>query len=408
MGTAPVDTLRSRTIVLGVTGGIAAYKSIALASLLVQAGATVRVVMTESAQRFVQPLAFAAITHSEVHSDPFAPWIGTFSGHVSLAATAELVIVAPATAASIARIALGLADDLLGLIALSTSAPLLIAPAMEDRMFHHAATQEHLKTLVARGATIVGPEHGRLASGEYGQGRMAEPEAIAQAAATRLSVNGILSGIKVVVTAGGTRELIDPVRYIGNRSSGLMGFALATAALAAGANVTVITGPTHVDPPHRAQVIQIETAEQMLIAVDRATRDADLLIMAAAVADFRPEAPQSRKIKKNHLGDNLELRLARTVDILAEIDRPGLVKIGFAAETDDLLENATRKLRAKNLAMIVANDAVQTIGAAESQATLLTADGTVRALPPMAKDALAVEIIRTAATLLPTAEPRSP
>ena len=392
--------LDDRTIVLGVSGGIAAYKTVELASLLVQAGAHVDVVMTEAALKFIQPLTFAAITHRTVHLDAFAPWDEGFSGHVTLADRADLLIIAPATAYTIARLALGLADDLVGLIALSTDAPLLIAPAMEHRMFHHPATQGHLATLASRGARIVGPDAGRLASGASGDGRLAAPEAIVAAAEQILTPSGPLAGRRIVVTAGGTREPLDPVRYVGNRSSGRMGYAIADAAASAGADVTLITGPTSLPAPSGATVVPVETALEMRAAVDAATRAADVLIMAAAVADFRPERRSERKIKKEGDTEFLDLRLVRNPDILAGVKRPGLLKVGFAAETDDLVENARRKLAAKGLAMIVANDAESTIGAAESAATLLFADGRTISLPRMKKEALASEIVRAVSGLL--------
>lgn len=395
-----MNVIDGKTVLLGVSGGIAAYKAATIASLLVQSGVRVEVIMTDSSRRFIQPLTFSAITHSPVHTDVFAPWTNNFSGHVTLADSADLLIVAPATASTLAKLALGLGDDLLGLVALATTAPIIIAPAMEDRMFQHPATQQHVATLHARGATIVGPDRGRLASGAIGEGRMAEPEAIVALATTMLGQTASLQGAHVVVTAGGTREPLDPVRYIGNRSSGRMGYALAEAAVAAGATVTLVTGPTSLVMPNAVTIVRVNTASEMQAAVEDATLDADLLIMAAAVADFRPESPQAHKIKKEKSAEHLNLRLVRNPDILAGIDRPRLVKIGFAAETEDLVENATRKLRAKGLAMIVANDAESTIGAAESAATILTADGSVRTLPRMTKEALAGEIIRSAAELL--------
>ena len=396
--------LSGKSIVLGVTGGIAAYKAAALASMLVQDGAEVDVVMSEAAQRFVQPLTFSAITHRTVHLDPFAPWLENFSGHVSLAERADLLLVAPATAATIARLALGLADDLIGLIALATTAPVLIAPAMEEHMYRHPATQDHVQALRRRGVTMVGPESGRLASGAYGEGRLSPPDVILAAARTILLSHGPLRGRHIVVTAGGTREPIDPVRYIGNRSSGTMGYAIARAALEASADVTLIAGPTNLDAPARARVIAVETALEMQSAVQSATDTADALIMAAAVSDFRPEHMSRRKIKKEGSASILELRLIENPDILSSIDRPGLLKIGFAAETNDLLQNARAKLAAKQLAMIVANDAQATIGAAESQATFIFAGGRTVELPLMDKAALARQIVSEVAGLLPHSE----
>lgn len=400
--------LDGKSILLGVTGGIAAYKAATVASLLVRAGAGVDVVMTEAAQRFIQPLSFSAITHRPVHTDPFAAWRADFTGHVGLAKSTDLLLVAPATAASIARLALGLADDMLGLIALSTSAPIVLAPAMEEGMLHHPSTRRHLSTLTRRGATIVDSEHGRLASGSIGEGRMASPESIVAAASDVLRRSTRLAGKKVVITAGGTREPLDPVRHIGNRSSGAMGYALAAAATVAGAEVTLISAETTLPPPHCTTLVHVSTALDMLHAVEKATIGADVLIMAAAVADFRPETSSRRKLKKTADQEYLDIRLVRNPDILASIDRPNLLKVGFAAETDDHLENAARKLKAKSLAMIVANDAEATIGASSSTATILTAHGEVTALPMMSKEALATEIIALVAGLLDRAKFHTP
>jgi phosphopantothenoylcysteine decarboxylase / phosphopantothenate---cysteine ligase len=394
-----MSVLDGKTIVLGVSGGIAAYKAASIASGLVQRGARVRVVLTASAQQFIQPLTFSAITHSPVHTNMFTPWNTEDSGHVSLSHQAHLLIVAPATASTIARIALGVADDFLGLVALSTLAPLLIAPAMEQNMYRHPATQGHLATLVERGAVVIGPEKGHLASGQCGEGRLAPPEDVIAAAERMLTTHGILSGKRVVITAGGTREPLDPVRYIGNRSSGNMGYALARAALDAGAEVTLVSGPVSISCPPGVALVPVETALDMKAAVETAVRDADIVIMAAAVSDFRPSKMEASKIKKGASNEPVELRLVRNPDIIAGITKPGLVKIGFAAETEDLIANADRKLRAKDLAMIVANDAEDTIGSAESSATIIMANGDRRVLPRMSKASVASEIIRAAADL---------
>jgi phosphopantothenoylcysteine decarboxylase/phosphopantothenate--cysteine ligase len=391
---ALMSNLDGRSILLGVTGGIAAYKAATIASLFVQAGAEVEVVMTGAAQRFIHPLTFSAITHTPVHTDPFEAWHDDFTGHVGLAQKTELLVVAPATAATIARISLGLADDLLGLIALSTAAPIVIAPAMEERMLHHPSTAAHLATLSERGVTIVDPTYGRLASGDFGEGRMASPDSVLAAARDILGRATRLIGKRIVITAGGTREPLDPVRYIGNRSSGAMGYALAAAAIAAGADVTLITAETSLLPPRGAKLIHVGTAAEMHHAVDEATVDADALIMAAAVADFRPETESAQKIKKAAARQHHDLRLVPTADILASIDRPQLVKIGFAAETENHIENAKQKLAAKGLEIIVANDAVSTIGAPTSTATILTAEGEVIPLPIMDKEILAKTIVQ--------------
>ncbi|MEZ4561754.1 MAG: bifunctional phosphopantothenoylcysteine decarboxylase/phosphopantothenate--cysteine ligase CoaBC [Thermomicrobiales bacterium] len=388
-----MSLLQGKKIVLGVTGGIAAYKAAALASLLVQQSASVDVIMTEAATAFIQPLTFTALTHRPVHTKALADWDHHASGHVTLAAGADLLLVAPATAASLARLALGLADDLLGLVALATTAPLLVAPAMEHHMWHHPATQEHVRVLLARGAVIVPPEPGRLASGASGDGRLASPETIVQAVVSLLQESSTLTGRHIVVTAGGTREPIDPVRYIGNRSSGQMGYAIAQAAVRAGAKVTLISGPVAITPPPGVTYLPVETAREMESAVHSAIPDADALIMAAAVSDYRVADASDHKIKKEAGAHTLDLHLVQNPDILAGIDQPGLVKIGFAAETDDLLDNAACKLASKGLAMLVANDAVATIGAPDSRAWLLFPGGRVDELPRMGKDQVARRIV---------------
>lgn len=394
-----MSVLYDRSIVLGVSGGIAAYKAAELASLLVQEGARVDAILTDGATRFVQPLTFEALTHRPVYVDAFSGWSYEASGHVTLAGSADLVIVAPATANTIARLALGVADDMLSLVALAATAPILVAPAMEDHMFHHPATQSNIGRLRSFGVSIIGPEAGRLASGATGIGRLSPPESIVDAARSLLSQGSALRGKRIVVTAGGTREAIDPVRYIGNRSSGQMGYAIASAAARQGAEVTLISGPTTLAPPSNVLFIAIESALEMQDAVHAAIATADVLIMAAAVADFRVAEVAAHKIKKSSLGKTLELELVSNPDIVAGIDRPGLIKIGFAAESGDLLENAAAKLSAKGLDMIVANS-VATIGSPTSEATFLFNDGTMAALPRMAKELLAIEVVNAVSRLV--------
>ena len=380
-------------VVLGISGGIAAYKAADLASKLVQLGATVDVMLTAGAQEFVQPLTFEAITKRPVHVGSFEPWTERSSGHVSLANEADILVVAPASANTLAKLAVGMAGDMLGAVALSTHAPLLIAPAMEHGMFHHAATQAHLQTLRDRGATHVGPEHGRLASGMMGDGRMAGVGTIVGAIRWVLGRGGALAGRHIVITAGGTREPLDPVRYLGNRSSGQMGYALAQAAIDRGATVTLITTVTALTPPYGAATTRVETADEMDAAVKVAVREADVLIMAAAVADFRPTNAATSKMKKQEGQAGLALQLERTPDILANACGENLVKIGFAAETEDLVVNALKKLESKGLTMIVANDATATIGQVESTATILWRGKPPEQLGTMAKVDLAHEII---------------
>lgn len=391
--------LNGTRITLGVSGGIAAYKAADLASKLVQAGATVDVLLTKGATEFIQPLTFQAITKQPVHVGVFEGWTETWHGHISLAHSTSALLIAPATASTIAKLANGIAEDMIGAVALSTAAPLLVAPAMEHQMFHHPATQANLALLRSRGATIIGPETGRLASGEFGDGRLVPPDALLAALRQVLGRNGRLAGRRVVVSAGGTHEPIDPVRYVGNRSSGLMGYSLAQAAIDAGAQVTLVTGPTWLKPPYGAHVIQVETALQMYGELLTACDGADILIMAAAVADFRPAVAHKSKIKKGSADEPSSLELTRNPDILASLSIPGMVKIGFAAETDDLIANARQKMEKKELAMIVANDAVKTIGSDKSAATLLYPFQEPEALPLMEKEDLAATIVERIADL---------
>ncbi len=390
---APPSLLTDKRIVLGVSGGIAAYKAADLASYLVQQGVDLRVVMTESASRFVGAMTFEAITRQPVSRDVFDGWTGVEAGHVTLAATAEVVIVAPATANTIARMAHGLADDMLTATLLAANAPIILAPAMEHHMWRHPATQANVGVLRSRGVVIVDPESGHLASGASGDGRLASRDRIVAAARKELASNGPLAGKKVVVSAGGTHEAIDPVRFIGNRSSGQMGVALSEAAFDAGAEVVSVIGPTVAVPPVVGRIEWCESAREMAALVERETEDADVLIMAAAVADFRPEAVAESKIKKGPGDGSPVITLARNPDILASVTRKGLCTIGFAAETDDLVANAMAKLNAKHLDMIVANDATATIGSATSKATLLLANGNTIPLPALAKTELARIIV---------------
>ncbi len=378
--------MQDKRIVLGVSGGIAAYKVADLASKLVQAGAIVDVIMTLGAQKFITPLTFQAITKRPVRTDIYSDWLGEDTGHVGLAHNADLIVVAPATANTIARLALGLSDDLLCAVYLSTHAPVLIVPAMESGMFLHPATQGHLETLKSRGATVMQPGEGHLASGATGIGRLPEVAEILSAIRRALGANGPLAGKKVVVTAGGTQEPLDPVRYIGNGSSGKMGYAIAEEAYYAGAEVTLITGAASVPVPYGVTLVRVRTAREMEKAVGEAIEGADALIMAAAVADYAPIEVSKQKIKKT--GDTLNIALERNPDILLNLaarELAGLVRIGFAAETENLLDNARSKLEKKKLDMIVANYAVASIGTDNSALTFITRDGKVEELPPMNK-----------------------
>ncbi len=392
--------LSGARIVLGVSGGIAAYKAAELASTLVQAGSSVQVVMTEGATRFIQPLTFEGLTHQRVFTGVFDGWDDGGTGHVALAAEADLLLIAPATANTIARLVQGMVDDMLSAIALATQAPIVLAPAMEHHMWNHPATQANVALLRERGVSFVDPAEGRLASGATGQGRLAPLNALLAATRAALGKQGPLAGKRFVVTAGGTQEAIDPVRYIGNRSSGRMGVALAQAAVEAGADVHLIATRSVDRAWLDGNAEVVESARDLQQAVDRAVANADVLVMAAAVADFRPETVGQQKIKKQAGQETLDLRLVRNPDIIAGVDRPGLMKVGFAAETESLLENARKKLESKGLAMIVANEAVATIGSERSVATLITGDREPRELPEAGKDVVAREIVREIARLL--------
>lgn len=400
-----MSILKGTRIALGVSGGIAAYKAADLASKLVQGGATVDVILTKHATEFIQPLTFQAITKQPVHTGVFEGWREDWFGHISLAHASQALLIAPATANTIAKLAAGLADDMLSSVALASTAPLIIAPAMEHQMWRHPATQANLTTLRSRGATIVGPETGRLASGEFGDGRLVQPEYILGALRQVLGRNGALAGRKIVVSAGGTHEPLDPVRFLGNRSSGLMGYAIAQSAIDQGADVTLVSGPTLLKPPYGAHFVSVETADEMAGAVRDASERADVLIMAAAVADYRPAESRTSKIKKGDPDEPSVIELTRNPDILASIDRPGLIKIGFAAETDDLIANASEKLKRKGLAMIVANDAVKTIGSELSTATFILPYGEPEELPMAEKAEVADAILERIARLLAGANP---
>lgn len=393
--------LGEKSVVLGVTGGIAAYKAAALCSQLVKAGAVVDVILTDAAREFIAPLTFQALTHRPVITEMFALLAETEIGHVSLAKRADLLIIAPATANTIAKLAAGLADNMLATTALATQAPILLAPAMESQMWLNPLTQENVSRLCqVRDVTLVGPAQGRLASGASGVGRMAEPEEILDAARWVLGRSGSLAGRQVLVTAGGTREPLDPIRFLGNRSSGRMGYALAHAARDRGACVTLVS--TAAQPaPFAVELVPVETAVQMGDEVLHRLVDADVLIMAAAVADYRPVAAAPQKIKKDRA--DLALSLVRTPDILAEVAglrRENQVIVGFAAETENLLQNALDKLRRKRLDLIVANDAGRAMGAATNQVTVVSAEGDIEELPLMAKERAADHILDRVVDLL--------
>ncbi len=387
-----MDIISGKRIVLGVTGSIACYKLVDVARHLTQAGALVDVIMTAEATNFVAPLLFESLTYRPVFTEMWSR-LENAAAHVQLGDMADALLIAPATANTIAKIAAGLADDMLTTVLLAIEAPVLVAPAMEGKMYRNAATRANLATLRGRGYTILEPVEGLLASGAIGVGRL--PEGAAIEGELRALVGrryGRLAGRKVVVTAGGTREPIDPVRYVGNRSSGRMGYALAEAARDEGAEVTLISAAAALLRPAAVKYVAVERAEEMQNAVEEAARNADVLIMAAAVADYRPAQTRTQKIKKGESA--LTLTLERTDDILQSLaGRRDLLRIGFAAETENLVEAARAKVRRKNLDMIVANDAVTTIGAEQAEVVLVDGEGVARALPRGHKAGVASAII---------------
>ena len=348
--------LVGKRILLGVSGGIAAYKSVSLSRLLQKAGAEVRVVMTQAAQKFVQPLTFEALSRHRVYVDLFPESGDPEVVHVQLGKWADWVIVAPATADFIGKMAHGLADDVLTCVLLATEAPVLIAPAMESQMWEHRAVRDNVRTLRKRGCKMVAPEEGSLASGAQGMGRMAEPEEIAAVIGALAGAAQSLAGRRVVVTAGRTEQPIDPVRFITNRSTGKMGYAIADQARRRGAEVTLISGPTELTAPTGVSMVSIRTVAELKAATLRAYENADALIMTAAVLDFRPEEVAESKIKKRDGG--LSLRLLPNEDFLIPLGetKGERVVIGFAMETDDALANARKKLEEKHLDLIVLNE----------------------------------------------------
>jgi phosphopantothenoylcysteine decarboxylase / phosphopantothenate---cysteine ligase len=385
-----------RRILLGITGGIASYKSAWLARLLMQAGAEVDVVMTRAAQEFVGAVTLQALTGRAVHTELFGS--GHALDHIKLARAAELVIVAPATADFIARATHGHADDLLSACLLATEAPVLLVPAMNDRMWAHAQTQRNIEAARALGYHILEPDTGPLAAGEgSGPGRMPEPETIVSHGARVLERRATLAGMSVVVTAGPTREPMDPVRYISNRSSGRMGVELAAAAWRRGADVRLVAGPMTVAIPSGIVVVPVETTQEMAEAVGEALPAADVLIMAAAPADFRPAAPASAKIKKRNAPSAVEL--TPTPDILLttrDRRKAGSIIVGFALETNDALRSGREKLAAKGLDLIVVNDATEPgagFGVQTNRVTIISRTGTETVLPLMDKRDVADAIL---------------
>lgn len=388
-----------RRVVLGVTGGIAAYKSVQVARDLTLLGAEVDVVMTASAQRFVAPLSFQGVTGRPARWDLFDSEGAAL--HIRLGRDADAVCVAPATADFIARAAQGRADDLLCTTLLATAAPVVVCPAMNDQMFAHPQVQANLEHLrEAIGYRVAGPADGRLAVGEGGgPGRMLEPWQIEEHIGRALGGDAAFEGRTVLVTAGPTREPIDPVRYVGNRSSGRMGFALAQAAWRRGARVLLVSGPSALPDPEGVEVVRVETAVEMKEAVAARLPDADASIFAAAVADFRPEEARAGKVKRSEEGKELGLTLVANPDVAGDtrdLRKPGSVVVGFALETDDLIAHAERKLQAKAFDLIVANDALGAGAGFEvetNRVTLLSAEGEPEGLPLQSKDAVAEAVL---------------
>ena len=387
-----MDILKDKTVLLGIAGGISAYKVPDIASKLCQLGANVDVVMTESAAKFITPLTLQSITGRQVYTDMWQPVTEFKAQHIALSESADLILIAPATANTIAKLACGLADDLLACTVLATKAPVILSPAMNDNMLNNAVTQKNISKLKDRGFVIIESGYGHLLSGKVGQGRLPETAEIIDIMKLVLARGGDFSEKRVVVTAGGTKEAIDPVRFIGNRSSGKMGFALAQAARDRGANVTLIT-TVPLKTSAGMEVVNVESAREMKKAVEDAVVGADVLIMAAAVADYQAEKASGSKIKKD--GDVLELKLIKTPDIISEV-KGSFIKVGFAAESENIIENALTKMKEKGLHFIVANDITATNSGFEAdtnRVTIIDKKGKIEELPLLSKREVADSIL---------------
>jgi phosphopantothenoylcysteine decarboxylase / phosphopantothenate---cysteine ligase len=400
-------------IALGVTGGIGAYKAVEVARGLQQRGHEVVAVMTENATRFVGPVTFEAITRRTVITDQFAPGTNSDIEHIALASTIDLLLIAPATANILGKLANGIADDFLSTLYLATRAPVLVAPAMNSQMFAHEVVRANLDTLAARGVRFVEPGEGYLACGWIGKGRLAEPDEIVAAAEAVLRPEGPLRGQRVLVTAGPTYEDLDPVRYVGNRSSGRMGFAIASEAARRGAQVTLVSGPTSLDPPPVHEIVRVRSAAEMHAAVLDRARQIDVVVMAAAVADYAPAERVSQKVSKD--AETLTVVLKRTPDILGDLGRlrsttgNGPVLVGFAAETQHVLTSASAKREAKQVDLIVANDVSKPgvgFDADTNEVTIVGPDGT-EALPLQSKSRVASAILDRVEKLLTSQTTRS-
>jgi phosphopantothenoylcysteine decarboxylase/phosphopantothenate--cysteine ligase len=395
--------LKGRNITLGVTGSIAAYKAAEVARLLVKAGASVHAVLTSSAQKFVAPATFSALTGNYTRTDMFGDNARWLFPHIELAKT-DMIVVAPATANILAKVAHGLADDLLSTTILAAQSPVLFCPAMNVYMYRSPATQANITLLRKYGHHVMEPGSGKLACGEQGEGRMPEPGEIMEKIVGLLKTVRDLAGRRVLVTAGGTREPIDPVRFISNRSSGKMGYALATAAAARGAEVTLVSTPTRLTPPQGVNLIFVETALQMYEKVMECFPHMDIVIKSAAVADYRPCKRAEHKIKKNE--QNLIIELEKNPDILFDLGKlkqPHQILVGFAAETENLISHAKQKLKKKNLDLLVANNVAQPgagFGADTNIAKIFYPDGEIIDLPLMKKDVMAHRILDAVVNML--------
>lgn len=388
--------LKGKTVILGVTGGIAAYKSAYLTSLLIKAGADVQVIMTEHAREFIAPLTFEALTNQRCHTDTFDRNHEYSTEHVSLASRADAVIIAPATANVIAKLACGIADDMLTTTVLACDCPKIVVPAMNTRMYENPVTQDNLEKLRKYGMTVVEPAAGRLACGDVGKGKMPEPDVLFQYVLMACAFEKDMAGKKVLVTAGPTQERIDPVRYITNHSTGRMGYSIAKICALRGAEVTLVTGQTALEPPLFVDVVPVVSARDMYEAVVERSGEMDVIIKAAAVADYRPAVTSDEKIKKSD--EDMAIDMERTDDILGYLGsckKPGQFLCGFSMETQNMLENSRAKLRKKNLDMIVANNLKVKgagFGTDTNVVTIITAD-MEKELELMSKDEVAARLL---------------
>ncbi len=387
--------LTNKRIVLGVTGSIACYKALELASKLVQNGALVDTIMTKSSQEFLTPLAFKSITHRDVITNMYDINSEFAINHVGLAESADIIVIAPATANTIAKISNGMSDDSLTTTVLASKCPIVIAPAMDGNMFDNPATQSNIATLISRGVFISGPEYGRLASGLIGNGRMTSPKNLVDIITMTLGSKGDLSGKKILISAGGTTEPIDPVRFITNKSSGKMGYSIAAAARDRGANVTLVSASNMLENPIGIQIKKVRTSSEMYDVISKEITEMDAIIMAAAVSDWTPKKYSNSKSKKNG-SENWSIDLIKTTDIIANIAKPNLIKIGFAAESDNLIQNGKSKIQSKSLDLIVANDILDKENGFESdtnKVSIIHPNGDVEIIPTMPKYEVGNEIL---------------